>query len=197
MKKVWLAASFVLTAVLLLGSVKLTSAQLQRTLYSRPRLPNLTLTRAILPVPLDPQETDEWCWAASAEMAMNYLAPCISAVQCNEANSAFGLTNACQCPTPTAAIKPGLPNNPLHQYGFTFNTTTSGTALSWAQVVNEIATNGRPFVFAWDWNSGGGHAMTAIGVTSFGAFNVVVAQPLAALLRALRERYGTRWKRGL
>ncbi len=130
-------------------------------------------TRVILPVKLDPQETGEWCWAASTKMVMDYISPCVLTSQCAEANHAFGLSTACQCPTPAAAIYGNWPDQPLNQYGFTFK--RSASALSWNEVTSEIAASGRPFVFTWGWNSGGGHAMTAVGVTSLGPYDLVVA----------------------
>ena len=130
-------------------------------------------THVILSVKLDPQETDEWCWAASTKMVMDYISPCVLTTQCAEANHAFGLSTACQCPTPAVAINGAWPDQPLNQYGFTFK--KSASALSWSDVTSEIGTSGRPFIFTWGWNSGGGHAMTAVGVTSLGPLDFVVA----------------------
>ncbi|MBI5042523.1 MAG: hypothetical protein HZC10_01535 [Nitrospirae bacterium] len=45
-----------------------------------------------LPVTLHPQETQNWCWAASGQMVMDYLGHNVS--QCTEANNRFGRTSA-------------------------------------------------------------------------------------------------------
>lgn len=55
-----------------------------------------------LPVTLHPQETQNWCWAASGQMVMDYLGHNVS--QCVQANNRFGRNDCCEidlCPTPT------------------------------------------------------------------------------------------------
>jgi hypothetical protein len=48
----------------------------------------------VLDEPLDPQLTEEWCWAASGEMIFTYLGrPDIA--QCEEANVEFGRSDCC------------------------------------------------------------------------------------------------------
>ena len=56
-----------------------------------------------LPVTLHPQETANWCWAASGQMVMDYLGNNVS--QCTEANNRFYRSDCCNlalCPYPDA-----------------------------------------------------------------------------------------------
>ena len=113
----------------------------------------------VLQVALQWQETSEWCWAASGQMLMNSLGP-RNVPQCYEANQEFRRTDCCACPTPPACVNPGWPQ--FSTWNYNSNSTNWGTALGWNSVMNEI-NNGRPFMFSWAWNGGGGHAMVAKG----------------------------------
>ena len=119
-----------------------------------------------LPVPLEPQQTQLWCWAASASMIMHYLGAS-SVSQCDEANRRLDRTDCCNSPVPAACVMEGWPE--FEKYGF--SATTSG-ALSWSSLVNEI-NNNRPVVFSWGWTGGGGHLMVARGYTSTRTDNLV------------------------
>lgn len=138
-----------------------------------------------LTVTLHPQETGEWCWAASGEMVMDYLGHSTS--QCVQANNRFSRNDCCNidlCPPPTeptcsttgghACACGGWPE--FGKYDFTFN-RTSWAALSWKQVKEQISTgaycNGTPFCFTWHWNGGGGHVMVAIGYVTIDGINYV------------------------
>lgn len=146
-----------------------------------------------LPVTLHPQETQNWCWAASGQMVMDYLGNNVS--QCVQANNRFGLKDCCEidlCPTPTepptygalgcvGCVCGGWPE--FDKYDFTFNKTTS-TALSWDQLRKQISDEPnckkKPFCFTWAWPGGGGHMMVAKGyVTLAGTNYVVVLDPWA------------------
>lgn len=129
-----------------------------------------------LAVTLKPQETDEWCWAASGQMCMNFLASKLNVTQCDEANKEFGRSDCCNCPTPnhSTCANPGWPQ--FDKYNFTSSTTANGMALTWDQVREQVYCKNKPFAFAWAWNGGGGHMMVAIGyVTNLGGTNYVVA----------------------
>lgn len=114
--------------------------------------------RILLNVPLIQQKTDQWCWAASAEMIMTYHGNPES--QCNQANHKFGRTNCCSLPTPMICVQPAWPE--YNRYGFHFYTTRMGQALSWEELKREIDLN-RPVSFSWGWTDGGGHMMDAVG----------------------------------
>jgi len=116
-----------------------------------------------LPVTSQAQETSEWCWAASGQMLMNLVGAAFrppNVPQCYEANNEFGRNDCCTCPTPSACVQPGWPE--FSKWGFNSNTTTWGTPLSWNDVKGQINA-GKPFMFSWEWNGGGGHAMVAKG----------------------------------
>jgi hypothetical protein len=147
-----------------------------------------------LPVAPHPQETDNWCWAASGRMVMHYLQHDVS--QCTQANNRFGRTDCCNidlCPPPTEIVQldaafncvgcpcPGWPE--FGKYGFTFK-RTSNAALNWAvlrkQLSNEPSCKRRPFAFSWHWIGGGGHMMVVKGyVTLAGTNYVVILDPWA------------------
>lgn len=109
-----------------------------------------------------PQQQYNWCWAATAQMAAAYSSVTIN--QCDEANVATGRTDCCT--NASSASDPNLCNVPgwwseLVNYGFTYDNTDWGTALSFTQLQSELNAN-RPVPYAWGWTGGGGHAMVAV-----------------------------------
>ena len=116
-----------------------------------------------LNVPLYPQLTDMWCWAASAQMVMGYEGT--SASQCAQANSEFGMTDCCNSPTPSSCVQGGSPSPSFQSWGFSYDTTPYGTALPFDGLSNQFDL-GLPVAFAWAWAGGGGHVMVAIGTNS-------------------------------
>lgn len=121
-----------------------------------------------LPVTLHPQETSNWCWAASGQMVMHYLGHDVS--QCTEANNRFGKDYCCNksatdhtpvtgCPKPQCAWT-GWPE--FDKYDFSFKRTSS-TALTWNELVHQIADLSKPVAFSWKWTGGGGHMMVVVG----------------------------------
>lgn len=131
-----------------------------------------------LNVALRPQETSNWCWAASGQMVMEFLgcnnvAGCVA--QCVEANDYHGQTNCCTialCPNPAAAqldaqgncigcVCGGWPQ--FDQYGFTVKRTNE-QALTWVQLSDQMNCQNKPVAFSWRWVGGGGHMMVARGL---------------------------------
>lgn len=129
-------------------------------------------TESHLAVTLRPQQTNMWCWAASAQMVMEFLG--VNVQQCTQANNEFGRNDCCNSPTPAGCINGGWPE--FDKYGFTF-VRTSNTALTWnelrAEVANADGCGQRPFAFTWHWPGGGGHMMVAIGYQTVGSVNYV------------------------
>lgn len=115
-------------------------------------------TSHFLSVPLLPQQTSMWCWAASSRMVMRFVDPAINAAQCSQANINFGRSDCCNNPTPQDCINGGW--QVFNNFGFTF--TSQNNALSWNQLTN-LLSQGKPVMFAWAWNGGGGHMMVARG----------------------------------
>ena len=125
-----------------------------------------------LGVPLRGQLTNMWCWAASGQMTMNFIHAASNVQQADEANRRFGRTDCANSPTPAACIQGGWPE--YEKYSFS-RVRTTDTALTWAQVREEIGCAGRPFAFSWHWPGGGGHMMVAIGYRTLeGAGNWVL-----------------------
>ncbi len=120
------------------------------------------------PIPLRAQETSMWCWAASGEMAMDFLGTNVS--QCDEANKRFGLTNCCNSSVPSACVNGGWPE--FAKYDFTFK-RTSDSALSWGSLKKQIYCRRKPVPYSWHWNSGGGHMMVVTGYIEVGGTKYV------------------------
>lgn len=112
-----------------------------------------------LDVDLIAQETNQWCWAASGQMVMRYLGKDIS--QCEQANYRFDRNDCCiTFARPVECIRPGNPN--LHHWGFHYEKTKYGTALSFEQLQQQINSE-KPILFSWKWTGGGGHLMVSKG----------------------------------
>lgn len=131
-----------------------------------------------VPVTLHPQETWQWCWAASGQMVMHYLGNNVA--QCTQANNRFSRTDCCDielCDDPYQAhpcVMGGWPE--FDKYGFSFD-RTSDAALSWddlkKQVSPEPYCRKTPFAFTWHWDGGGGHVMVANGYVEVGGTRYV------------------------
>ena len=140
----------------------------RNTLTDRRKAPGANGSN-VLSVQLRPQETRMWCWAASAEMIMEFLgSPGIS--QCSQAQQYLNVTACCVSPTPEACINGGWPQ--FEYYGFNAS-NTEDEALSWEQLTREIDAN-RPVAFGWHWNSGGGHMVVVCGYQEIGGERFVV-----------------------
>ena len=113
----------------------------------------IQVTSDRLPVTLNGQQTNMWCWAASGQMTMNYVHPASNVQQCDEANKEFGRTDCCNSPVPGPCVNGGWPE--YTKYNFTAD-TTSDAALSWSQIQSQIYCAKKPFAFSWHWNGGGG-----------------------------------------
>ncbi len=120
--------------------------------------PNASISS--LSVPLYPQQTNMWCWAASGQMCMSFLGATVDISQCTQANNRFTLSNCCNTPTPGPCVNGGWPE--FTKYGFT-SSLTNNTALTWAQVKSQIDCSKKPVAFSWHWTGGGGHMMVLTG----------------------------------
>lgn len=132
----------------------------------------------MLNVRLFPQETGEWCWAATGQTTMRHIGN-VDVPQCVQANNRLshltGGANCCGTPVPSDCIHGGGPE--YGKYGFSH---TESSVLSWYDVRRQLANGGpfrgRPFGFSWTWlakdsdgkivPSGSGHIMIAIGYAS-------------------------------
>ena len=136
-----------------------------------------------LPVTRHPQETANWCWAASGQMVMDYLGHSVS--QCTQANNRFYRSDCCNlalCPYPAAPTYDSSGNcvgcacggwPEFDKYGFTFNKTL-GVALTWSQLKQQLSDcKKKPIAFSWGWVGGGGHMMVAKGYRTLDEINYV------------------------
>ncbi len=112
----------------------------------------------VLAVTLWPQETSQWCWAASGQMCMDFLGNNVS--QCTQANNRFGRSDCCNQTTPANCIQGGWPE--FNKYNFTSKNTTN-SALSWDTIRKEIDCKNRPITYTWHWGGGGGHMVAIVG----------------------------------
>jgi len=152
----------VVAALLLLTAASATAGP-----NNRLQLPNGPVainqkTVALLDVPLIPQATCCWCWAASGDMVMTYTGH--PTPQCQQAGYQFSQPNCCNSPTPGPCVKGGIVE--IGHYGYTFQQTAPSTALTPAQIENEISTRHMPWVL----NPHGpnfGHVTVGIGYETF------------------------------
>lgn len=122
----------------------------------------------VLPVPLDAQQTDSWCWAAGGEMTMEFIGGG-SVEQCDEANKQFGQKDCCKTPLSVLCNRGGLPE--YAKFNFSY---TASWALSWDQLVEQIHCKRKPFGLSWRWPEGGGHFMVARGYIDDAGFHFVL-----------------------
>jgi len=111
-------------------------------------------------VTLRPQETNNWCWAASTEMPIEALGG--SVAQCDMANRRFNRTDCCAgtCPQPAACNQPGWPM--FTEFGYSH--TDSGTPLTFAAIKSQICSANKPMAYAYGPKSGGvGHVVVIYG----------------------------------
>ncbi len=125
-----------------------------------------------LQVPLNPQETYNWCWAASAQMVKNFIHPGLNAgvdlQQCDEASKAF--TKSCCPPTVLSDCDlTGMPDFRAPDFK-SLDTWPPGPEpnpplppLDWKIIKQEIKGAGRPFVFVAASVGGGAHVMVIRG----------------------------------
>ena len=130
-------------------------------------LPATAQAIGIVSVPLFPQKTNVWCWAASGEMEMNYFSDNIQ--QCTQATFQFGQAagkDCCNNPIPGVCISGGQVE--IGHYGFTYQQLGGSSALTPAQIQNQISTRHEPWIFnpyCADSSKCGswGHVLTGVG----------------------------------
>jgi hypothetical protein len=114
-----------------------------------------------LEVPLVPQKTDNWCWAASAQMVKNFLHPSQDWDQCDEASKP-GM-NCCANQMPKDCDKTGWPSFRPPDFSSLDSGGPSKPPLEWEKINKEIGCFERPFVFAWRFVGGGRHIVVVVG----------------------------------
>jgi len=136
---------------------------------------------ASVPNTLRPQETGNWCWAATTQMLAQHVG--ITVQQCELANHSFAKTNCCDfqnpnqpCPKTNDCNTPGWPV--LDYVGMKFNET--GTARSWSDMQNQLYCAQKPMGFAYGTPGVVGHVLVIKGyVTLNGTDYLVLNDPWA------------------
>lgn len=124
---------------------------------------------------LRPQETNNWCWAATTQMLAAHFK--VSVSQCSLANQRFGKTDCCNpetdasgCPKNAACNKPGWVM--LTECGLSFDETT--TALSWESLRKQVYCSKKPMGYAYGTPGVVGHVVVIKGYLTLGGTNYVV-----------------------
>lgn len=124
---------------------------------------------------LRPQETNNWCWAATTQMLAQHLS--VSVTQCSLANIRFGRTDCCNpqndgasCPKTNACNMPGWIM--LDECGCKSDETTS--ALSWDDLRKQIYCSKKPMAWAYGTSGVVGHVVIVKGYLTLSGTNYVV-----------------------
>ncbi len=131
--------------------------------------------RHLSDVPLVPQQQSEWCWAATAQMILQFhgqenLPTDPAAAQLALARSVDPLWR--DRLTPQQLNSGGWP--PFESWGFEATVVSAPDTLSPQQVQAEIKA-GRPFAISWHYGGGRGHMLVIVGYLTVGEVLWLVA----------------------
>jgi hypothetical protein len=147
---------------------------------------------SILKVSLHPQHAENWCWAASLQMILEYLGqPSNNVEQCVQANVKFSRNDCCppnNQSIPLECDRTAWPafENYSNQNGVKFQyKVTSNAPLDKDVLEKQLAPRSAdhvcsftPFAFTWKYVGTGGHMMVATGYRKIGdQFFVEVNDP--------------------
>lgn len=128
-----------------------------------------------VPNSLKPQETNNWCWAATTQMLAAHLG--ISVTQCSLANQRFGRTDCCNpqnegasCPKTNNCNMPGWLM--LDEVGVKFEETS--TARSWVDMRKQIFCSKKPMGYAYGTPGVVGHVLVVKGYFTLNGTNYLV-----------------------
>ncbi len=120
-----------------------------------------------VPSALRPQETNNWCWAATTQMLAQHLG--ISVTQCALANHRFSKTNCCDpqmtgatCPKTNDCNTPGWLE--LDFAGVKFSETNA--ARTWRDMTRQIYCRRKPMGYAYGTPGVVGHVLIVKGYVS-------------------------------
>jgi len=124
---------------------------------------------------LRPQETYNWCWAATTQMLAQHVGQTVT--QCDLANHRFSKTNCCDfqnqgqsCPKTNDCNTPGWLE--LDFSGVKASETT--TALSWSDLMKQIRCRHKPMGFAYGTPNVVGHVVVIIGYETIDGVDYVI-----------------------
>lgn len=128
-----------------------------------------------VPNTLRPQETGNWCWAATTQMLAQHLG--ISVTQCALSNQALGRTDCCDpqtpnttCPKRNECNQPGWPM--LDFAGVKFS--EKNTALTWDELKSQIYCAKKPMGYAYGTPGVVGHVLVIKGYITLAGTNYLV-----------------------
>jgi len=128
-----------------------------------------------VPNNLAPQQTNNWCWAATTQMLAKHVGITVS--QCDLANHRLGKNNCCNfqnegssCPKTNVCNKPGWLE--LDFAGLTFE--EDPIALSWERIRSQIFCSKKPMGYAYGQKDVVGHVLVIKGYVTLNGTNYVV-----------------------
>ncbi|MFN0036797.1 MAG: papain-like cysteine protease family protein [Saprospiraceae bacterium] len=128
-----------------------------------------------VPNALRPQETNNWCWAATTQMLAQHFG--INVNQCDLANHRFGETVCCNpqtpgvpCPKTNTCNRPGWLE--LDFAGITFS--ESATALTFDVLKRQLFCAQKPMGYAYGTPGVVGHVLVVKGYVTVGGTNYLV-----------------------
>jgi len=139
---------------------------------------SLAVSAVELPVKPAMQEQTYWCWAACAEMIIEYLDPGKNVEQCDLAVIEYGLedyANCCNESDPLWAecnLGGAFPDWSFAEHEVDY--TPSASRLSLKKIKAQIDQN-RPLLYSWYWNKseGTGHMVVLNGYAKQGSKNIL------------------------
>jgi hypothetical protein len=124
---------------------------------------------------LRPQETNNWCWAATTQMLAAHFS--VAVTQCSLANQRFGMTSCCSpenegasCPKNGDCNKPGWLM--LTECGLSYEESNAG--LSWESLRKQIFCSKKPMGYAYGTPGVVGHVVVMKGYLTLNGTNYVV-----------------------
>jgi hypothetical protein len=117
------------------------------------------------------QEHSNWCWDASSNCVLNYYGYVFT--QCEIADWTFSRSDCCGEPTFAwgHACNSGnyLYNHSDHDVDDILSHYGSLSSLGWERALTQVEVQawillGIPYVFRWDWDGGGAHALVGHGI---------------------------------
>jgi hypothetical protein len=117
-------------------------------------------------IQLMPQSQSNWCWAASAQMVLQYFGEQVE--QCKLANEErISLTADC-CPLNPSCDKSRWPDLLFKNRTIPYQRTAWKAALPLQTLQFQIAIKKSPVIFTWIWIKGDAHMMVATGYRPVG-----------------------------
>jgi hypothetical protein len=128
-----------------------------------------------VPNTLQPQQTNNWCWAATTQMLAQNAG--ISVNQCDLANHRFSKSNCCDpqvegrsCPKTNDCNSPG--SLELDFVGLKFTQTT--TPRTWEEMRSQIYCAKKPMGYSYGTPGVTGHVLVVKGYVTVGGTNYLV-----------------------